>query len=464
MRSCFALRLPRAGPVGHAGRRMLNYIWLAFLLISVVVGGLTGKLPEMTKGVFETASDAVMKIALPLIGIMAIWLGIMRLAERSGLVQLIARALRPLMRVLFPEVPADHPAMGAMVMNMAANMLGLGNAATPLGLRAMTLLEKLNPRPGTATNAMCTFLAINTASIQLVPTTAMAILAVNHSSDPTVIVVPAILSTCVAACSGVVAAKILERLPWFRFDSTPSTLPQASQKADQEEKAPEQTSVEEVNVPPLSPFRVTALLAFILFFVGMLGWMVWKAPTPEMLGKPGYLQWLLGISMLAVPFLLSFFPLYAALRGVKVYEQFVEGAKEAFGVGQRIIPFLVAMLIAVRMLREAGVIALLTQALTPVLSFLRFPAELLPMVMMRPLSGSGTQGLFVELVQHLGADNLVSKMAATIYGSTETTFYVIAVYFGSVAVRKTRHAVIAGLTADTVAVIASITICRLFLT
>src|ERR1700758_3534126 len=155
---------------------MLNWIWLAFLLVAVLVGGFTGKLPQVTAGIFETASDAVMKIALPLVGLMAIWLGIMRLAERSGLVQLIARALRPLLRLLFPDVPPDHPAMGAMVMNMAANMLGLGNAATPLGLRAMSLLERLNPRPGTATNAMCTFLAINTASIQLVPPTSIAVL------------------------------------------------------------------------------------------------------------------------------------------------------------------------------------------------------------------------------------------------------------------------------------------------
>jgi len=185
---------------------MLNYIWLAFLLVAVLVGGFNGKLPQMTAGVFETASDAVMKVVLPLVGIWALWLGVMRLAERSGLVQVIARVLRPLMRLLFPDVPPDHPATAAMVMNMAANMLGLGNAATPLGLRAMNLLERLNPRPGTATNAMCTFLAINTASIQFVPTTAIAILAVNHAKDSTAIVLPAFLASCIAACSGVAAA------------------------------------------------------------------------------------------------------------------------------------------------------------------------------------------------------------------------------------------------------------------
>jgi spore maturation protein B len=195
------------------------------------------------------------------------------------------------------------------------------------------------------------------------------------------------------------------------------------------------------------------------------GTVLWKVPAPpnEIVGRSAGMRSLFAISILAVPFLLSFFPLYAALRGVKVYEQFVEGAKEAFGVAQRIVPFLVAMLVAVRMLREAGVITLLTDALKPVLTAIQFPSELLPMVLMRPLSGSGTQGLFVELINRpeLGPDSLISRMAGTIYGSTETTFYVLAVYFGSVSVRRTRHAVAAGLIADTVAVIASITICRL---
>ncbi|RYD73448.1 MAG: nucleoside recognition protein, partial [Verrucomicrobiaceae bacterium] len=196
---------------------MLNWIWLSFLLIAVLVGGFTGKLPEMTKGAFETAESAVMKIALPLIGIWAIWLGVMRLAEQSGLVQMLARALRPIMRRLFPDVPQDHPAMGAMVMNMAANMLGLGNAATPLGLRAMAHLERLNPHPGVASNAMCTFLTLNTASIQIIPTTAIGILAVAGSKNATAIVPSAFLATVCAAIAGVIAAKILEKLPIFRI-------------------------------------------------------------------------------------------------------------------------------------------------------------------------------------------------------------------------------------------------------
>jgi spore maturation protein SpmA len=477
---------------------MLNWIWLAFLLVAVLVGGCNGKLPEMTNGAFESAKDAVMTLALPLVGLMAIWLGIMRLAEKSGLVQLIAQALRPLLRLLFPEVPPDHPAMAAMVMNMAANMLGLGNAATPLGLKAMGLLERLNPRPGTATNAMCTFLAINTASIQLVPTTAIAILAVNHARNPTSIVLPAFLATCVAATSGVCAAKFLERLPIFRVKANGEEPKAEAEPA----AAPEEVALEKLEVPPLTVLHRVVLILFlgmfVFFFVKLTFPSVIQQPLPvdgptpeaasaalpEALSRSSFtgaattpalvyglaqppvkgpvLRALLAISTLAVPFLFSFFPLYAAMRKVKVYEQFVEGAKEAFNVALRIIPFLVAMLVSLRMLREAGVITLVTNWLSPVLNVIGFPPDLLPMVLMRPLSGSATLSLFTELVQHLGGDHIVSRMAATIFGSTETTFYVIAVYFGSVAIRQTRHAVLAGLTADTVAVIASITLCRLF--
>ena len=193
---------------------MLNYIWLALVLLAVAIGGWNDRWKEVTDGAFDGAKTAV-TIALGLIGVMALWLGVMRLAERAGLVQKLARALRPIMRRLFPDVPAEHPAMGAMLMNMAANMLGLGNAATPLGLRAMRDLESLNPHPGTATNAMCTFLAINTASVQLIPTTAIAILVAAGSTRPTAIVGTALLATLCAATTAIIAVKILEKLPWF---------------------------------------------------------------------------------------------------------------------------------------------------------------------------------------------------------------------------------------------------------
>ena len=451
---------------------MLNAIWLAMLLVAVLVAAFTGRLPEVTAGAFEGAEKAVMKVALPLLGVWAIWLGIMRLAERSGLVQVLAAALRPLMRWLFPEVPADHPAIGAIVMNMAANMLGLGNAATPLGLRAMRLLESLNPRPGVATNAMCTFLAINTASIQLLPLTAIGILVTAGAKGATAIVITAFLATVCAATSGVLAAKFLERLPMFRADAGPAESPPAK---DAEAAPADALELEKVELRQFTALhRVWIALFFVAFVAaffllwqpGLLtsihaGWTAPPAPK-ELADKSAGIRALMSVSLLAIPFLLSFFPLYAAMRGVKVYEQFVEGAKEAWGTAQRTVPYLVAMLVAIGMLQKAGVIDLLTRALSPALNKIGFPAELVPMVLMRPLSGSATNGLFIDLVQRLAEpDGFISRLAGTIYGSTETTFYVLAVYFGSVSIRRTRHAVVAGLTADTVAVIASTVFCTL---
>ncbi len=446
---------------------MLNAIWLAMLLVAVLVGAFTGRLPDVTAGAFEGAEKAVLKVALPLLGVWAIWLGIMRLAERSGLVQALAAALQPLMRWLFPDVPAGHPALGAMVLNMAANMLGLGNAATPLGLRAMRLLESLNPRPGVATNAMCTFLAINTASIQLLPLTAIGILVTAGAKGATAIVTTAFLSTVCAASSGVLAARVLERLPLFRADRKDAK--------DTKDHAPEAAKddaleLEKIALLPLTTAKRAAIVlycaAFAVAFLLVLmpdSFRGWAAPAPqEFAGKSFAVRALMSVSLLAIPFLLSFFPLYAALRGVKVYEQFVEGAKEAWGTAQRTIPYLVAMLVAIGMLQRAGVIALLTGWLSPALGLVGFPAELVPMVLMRPLSGSATNGLFIDLVQRLhDPDGFTSRLAGTIYGSTETTFYVIAVYFGSVSIRRTRHAVAAGLIADTVAVIASTVFCSL---
>src|SRR5580700_2169740 len=194
---------------------MLNYIWLGLVVCAVLLGGATGHLPDVTKGAFDMAKTSVMDIALPLVGVMALWLGIMRLAEKSGMVQVLARMLRPIMKWLFPDVPPEHPAMGSMIMNVAANMLGLSNAATPLGIRAIKDLETLNPRPGTATNAMCTFLVINTASVQLIPATAVAVLATSGSKDPASIIVPALIATAIAAVAAVTVVKFMEKLPIF---------------------------------------------------------------------------------------------------------------------------------------------------------------------------------------------------------------------------------------------------------
>jgi spore maturation protein SpmA len=430
---------------------MLNYVWLALVLLAVVLGGLDGRFRELTDAAFDSAKSAVMTTALPLAGIMALWLGVMRLAERAGVVRSLARALRPLMRRLFPEVPADHPAMGSMLMNMAANMLGLANAATPLGLRAMNDLEQLNPHPGTATNAMCTFLAVNTASIQLLPATAIGIMAATGGRNPTAIVGTTLLASACAVTVGLTAAKTLEKLSFFRVPPASPAKPAGTENAAVEPAQPDVKAIPAWGWPLL-----VLLLALFGFFFIRLMQNGEASPSP-------FLRGVNAVSLLAIPFLLAFFPLYAALRGVKVYEEFVEGAKEGFQVAVRIIPFLVAMLVAMGMFRAAGGVDLLARALQPALNLISFPMDLLPMALTRPLSGSATIGLFAELAKAHGPDSLVTRMGGTLLGSTETTFYVLTVYFGAVGIKRTRHAVAVGLLADLTGMIAAVIICRLVL-
>lgn len=460
---------------------MLNGLWLGLVVLAVLVGAAAGRLREVTEGAFSMADLAVMKIALPLVGVMALWLGLMRLAERSGLVQVIAGGLRPLLRRLFPEVPENHPAMGAMVMNLAANMLGLANAATPLGLRAMRHLESLNPRPGTATNAMCTFLAINTSSIQLIPTTTVAILAAQKSQDPTAIVGTSLIATFFSTLAGISAVKWMQNWRAFRLDrEEPGETTAAAAAVTVASPAAES------ELPPEpTPLTGRGRAIIILLGAGFFSLWLWITVAPEshraftaavhgalFSGKAPaaaadaatqgiMLRGIGTLSLLAVPFLIAFFPVYASLRGVRVYEEFVEGAKEGFSVALRIIPFLVAILVAVGMFRGAGGIEFMQRLLSPLLTPLGFPPDLLPITLVRPLSGGASTALFAELVQRVGPDSLTARTAGTILGSTETTFYVIAVYFGSVAVRRTRHAVAAGLTADFVGVVASVIVCRL---
>ena len=453
---------------------MLNYIWLGLVLLAVAIGGWNDRFKEVTAGALDGAKTAVV-IALGLIGIMALWLGLMRLAERAGIVQRIAHGLRPLMRRLFPEVPPDHPAMGSMLMNMAANMLGLGNAATPLGLRAMRDLERLNPRPGVATNAMCTFLAINTSSVQLIPTTAIAILAAAGSTRPTAIVGTALCATLCAATVAVVSARFFEKLPIFAPSLQPiegrdgppgrPRSPQRGVPASRQDLAIDDESLTQPPAARPAWWGSIALVLLGVFFAIIFLRMVVPGLfriqlPPDLANQSLFARVVNALSILAIPFLLSFFPIYAAARGLKVYDEFVEGAKEGFNVILRIIPFLVTMLVAIGMFKGAGGIDLLTKLLSPILAPLHFPTELLPLALMRPLSGSATLALLTDIVHQVGPESLVALTAATIYGSTETTFYVATVYFGSVGIKQTRHAIPAGLLADLTGVIASVMICR----
>ena len=430
---------------------MLNYLWLGLILCGVVLGVLTGKTEAVTAATFDAAKASLMTIALPLGAVMALWLGIMRLAEKSGAVERLSGLLRPLLIRLFPDVPADHPAMGAMVMNIAANMLGLGNAATPLGLRAMQGLESLNPRPGTATNAMCTFLAINTSSVQLIPATAVGILAAAGATHPTAIIGTALVATTCSFLTGITSVKLLQRLPMFALpplDHAVGTILRSTENVVLPSSAPPR---------PFSLWKKLLLGAYVALFAGT----IWHLVSSQVSGPSIAITIIQSISLVAIPFLIGFFPLYAALQGVSVYEEFVEGAKEGIQVALRIFPYLVAILVAVGIFRAAGGIDILSRLLAPLLDLIGLPSQVLPMVLVRPMSGSAATGLFAEIVKACGPDSYAAQLAGTILGGTETTLYVLAVYFGSVAIRRGRHALAAGLLADAAGVTASLVICRL---
>ncbi|MEL6343931.1 MAG: nucleoside recognition domain-containing protein [Myxococcota bacterium] len=378
-------------------------------------------------GLFDMAKAAVMSIVLPLIGAMAFFLGLMRVAEEAGLMKVFARLLRPIMVRLFPDVPPDHPAMSAMILNMAANALGLGNAATPFGIKAMQELNRLNPEKGTATNAMCLFLAINTSSVTLLPTGVIAIREALGSQDAAGIMPTTLMATILSTTAAITAAKIYQRF---------SPPPQGQLEPE------EIDAIEAAEADAGYPLGVS---------LAAIGGLVAMVPVTVVYGNV-FGKWI-------VPLLVMGFMTYGVVRGVKVYEVFVAGAKEGFEVGVRIIPFLVAILAAVGMLRGSGAIDLFVGAVGPWTMRLGMPAEALPMALLRPLSGSGAYGVMMATIQTDGVDSFVGYLVSTLQGSTETTFYVIAVYFGAVQVQKTRHALAAALTADFVGVIGATAAC-----
>jgi spore maturation protein SpmA len=429
----------------------INVIWLYLILISIVVAAYSGKMDVITLASFEAAKNAVM-LAIGLIGAMALWLGIMKVAENAGLMLSISRAIRPVMTRLFPGVPAEHPAMSAMIMNIAANMLGLGNAATPMGLKAMAELDKLNPVKGTATNAMCMFLAINTSNVSLLPLGVIAVRAAAGSVSPASILIPSLIATSCSTIVAIITAKFFAR-------ANPDPAPTAISSADivsggaEAEKSPA-TPAEDLFVPG----RIGKTIAWFMiaaFFIAIPWHFIQAGHLPVF----DYTLLVKGTGWL-IPFLIGFFLLFGYFRGVKVYEALTDGAKEGFQVAIRIIPFMVAIFVAIGMFRASGALDLLSGLLQPVLSPLGFPTEALPVAFLRPLSGTGSFAVMSEIVQH-APDSFASFFVSVMQGSTETTFYVLAVYFGSVAVRKTRYALTVGLIADAAGVLAALGISHL---
>ena len=412
---------------------ILNSVWLAFFLSAIAVAlvqtfqGDFSVFPRLMTAMFDAAKTGF-DISLGLVGIMALWLGFMKIGERAGMVDAFARRVNPVFRHLFPGVPAGHPAQGAMTMNISANLLGLDNAATPLGLKAMQELQSLNTRPGTATNAQIMFLVLNTAGLTLIPTSVIAIrqtMAVKQGLvgfNAADIFLPTLIVTACGLLSALVLVAAVQRISLWRASL----------------------------LGPMAGFGA---------LVGVLVWWLSRLP-PEQAA-----QWM---GLIGAGFILAVVALFlvaGALRRVNVYEAFVDGAKEGFGVAVGIIPYLVAMLVAIAVFRAAGLMDLLMGAIGAAVAALGLPTDFLPAVpvgLMKVLSGSGARGLMVDVMQAHGVDSFAGKLAAIIQGSTETTFYVLAVYFGSVGVKHTRHALPCALFADAVGLVAAIVVAYAF--
>jgi spore maturation protein SpmA len=393
---------------------------------------------SLATAVVDSAASSV-TLAIGLIGVMTLFLGLMKVAEAGGLLVIIARLVRPLMQRMFPDVPADHPAMGAMILNLSANMMGLGNAATPFGIRAMQALNQLNTRPGVASDSMVLFLAINTSSVTLLPTGVIAIRAAAGSSDPAAILPTTLFATLCATVAGISAAFLYRRF---------APLPPLSVAPSPEQEMSRDQGVPEADTPPLPVDDGRAYPAWVSG-LALLGFVA-LIPLSVLYGQ--------AIAPWIIPSLVMGFLAFGLLRGVRIYEVFVEGAKDGFQVAVRIIPYLVAILVAVGMLRASGALGAFVALLGPITGPLGLPAEALPMARLRPLSGSGAYGVMASIINDpaIGPDSYVGLLVTTLQGSTETTFYVLAVYFGAVGIRRLRHALPAALTADLVAVLAAV--------
>lgn len=477
---------------------MLNYIWLALIATGILLAGFLGNLggaDGVVEAAFAAAKSSVLDLALPLAGTMMLWLGMMRVAERSGLINVLAGWIRPVLTRLFPDVPADHPAMGSIVMNMAANILGLGNAATPLGLKAMQELETLNPHKGVATNAMCTFLAINTSSVTLIPATAIAYCAAANVPNPHMIIGTALMATACSTIVAIVSVKFFQRLAVFRAEPLPADDQGAATAAIAGTPAIAGGAGGKPGPRAMACMAAIGACAAAILFLEFQPWQrdalregigypdllaeasSAKARAAELKARAAEIEaaeatvtpdtavWrraLGAVSITAIPFLFLFFTVYGMAKGVKIYEEFIEGAKEGFEVAVRIMPFLVAILVAMAIFRASGAFLIIKQAVGPLLAAVGFPVDLLPLAIMRPLSGSGSSGLMAEILANDAMSDTIKYTAATMFGSTETTFYVLAVYFGSVGIRRSRHALAAGLLADAAGIITAVIVCRAF--
>lgn len=406
----------------------LNYVWIGFFVIAFIVAlvkliflGDTAIFNNVVNGMFDSAKTGA-EISIGLIGIMTFWLGIMKIGERAGMISLFAKGLSPFFSRLFPDIPKSHPANGSIIMNFSANALGLDNAATPVGLKAMQELQELNPVKDTASNAMIMFLVLNTAGITLIPTSVIALRMANGAANPADIFIPCLIGTFISFLAGMIAVAIYQKINLLQ-------LP---------------------------------ILAFFAFFVSlMLGLYFWLGALPpdEIQVYAGLLG---GIIIFSV---ITLFIVHGAFQKINVYEAFIDGAKEGFSTSVMIIPFLIAILVAISAFRTTGCMDYVVNAIGSFVALFGADTSFvpaLPVGLMKTLSGGGARGLMVDVMKTYGADSFQGRLACIIQGSTETTFYILAVYFGSVGITKPRYALVCGLIADFVGVIAAILLAYVF--
>lgn len=428
----------------------INHLFVFFILGAILFAAFTGKMQHITDASFASAKGAV-KLAIGLVGVMALWLGLVRILEAGGLMVSLARLLRPVMVRLFPDVPAEHPAMSAMILNMSANMLGLGNAATPLGIKAMMELDKLNPFKGTATNAMCLFLTINTSSVTLLPLGVIGVRAAAGADLPAAIFLPTFMATVASTIVGISAALWLGR----RDKAYLHDFSQAKLEYENDQQSEDTVVQDDYSHLVIKPHPIQKMLVIFIYLV-LGAAIIWHFVERGESASQFVTYWLMPVLMLMII-------TYGMFRGVKIYEAVTEGAKQGFEVAVRIIPFLVAILVAIGMFRASGAMELLATMLQPITGLISMPADVLPMAIVRPLSGSGAFGVMSALVE-ADPNSYSAFVASVMQGSTETTFYVLAVYFGSVGITKIRFAITAALLADFTGIITASLVSPYFFT
>ncbi|MBO4590378.1 MAG: spore maturation protein [Bacteroidaceae bacterium] len=407
---------------------VLNYIWIAFFIVAFVVAlikliffGDVNVFSDIVNSTFASAKTGF-EISLGLTGVLSLWMGIMKIGEQSGAVNRLARILSPVLSKIFPDIPKDHPVMGSMFMNIAANMLGLDNAATPMGLKAMEQLQELNPKKDTASNSMIMFLVLNTSGLTIIPVSVMVYRAQLGAAQPTDVFVPILLATFFSTLVGLLVTSLWQRINLFN----------------------------------------RTMLLFLGGLCALVALVIWgfSQMSSETMNTVSSLVAGILLFSIIVGFILA-----GTIKKINVYESFIEGAKGGFTTAVRIIPYLIAILVGIGVFRAAGAMDALTQGVAWCAGKCGLNTDFvaaLPTALMKPLSGSGARGMMVDAMTTYGADSFVGRLACLFQGSTDTTFYILAVYFGSVGIKKTRHAVACGLLADLAGILAAVFLCYLF--